>query len=196
MAKHTTTPTKTKITKLFGNRVAIRLVEEEYEGLLVPAPGTNNKIHVIGEIVELGVEAPKYLTKGEIVMWQMNAMMKDQITHAVGGEILYVLQCTDVIARLRTRKITLENFSIVGDWALVARTVIQPGVIVLPDTVAATSPDVQVKITLEQKGETFDLPLEAGEDVIVSRAAANQIELDGKTYYYVLKNNVLGARGS
>lgn len=184
-----------KITKLFGNRVALRLVEEEYTGMLVPAPGTQNKLHVISEVVARGAEAPPWLQPGEIYFWQVNAMVQEQCRHDVGKEQLFVVQCTDMIARLARRKITLADFKVVGDWCLVQREVIQSGLIVLPDTVAATSQDVQVKITLLQKGETFDVPIEVGENVIVSRAHANLIEIEGKQYCYVLKNCVLGVRG-
>lgn len=186
---------KTKIAKLFGNRVALRILDEEYDGLLVPAPGTSNRLHVIGEIVARGTDAPAHLAEGDIVLWQMNAVMSDQFTHQVGGEMLLVLPCGDIVARLKNRKINCDTFAVVGDWCLISREVVQPGRIILPDTVAATSPDVEVRLKVVQKGETFDVDVDYGDNILVSRTVANPIELDGKQYFYVLKSNVLGARG-
>jgi co-chaperonin GroES (HSP10) len=188
----------TKITNLFGDRIAVRLVEEEFEGLLVPAP-TQQRMYMLSRIVAVGDKAQESSDNyavDDIIFWQWNGFVEQHNAFRVNGERIFVLMRGDLIARLSAQKVTLENFSVLGDWVLVRRTVHQPSkLIVLPDQVAQANQEMTMKFHVEQLGKNVELPLKKGQEVIVDRARTNPLTIGDTDFGYVHKSSVLGLLG-
>lgn len=186
---------KREITKLFGNRVALQLVEEEYKGLVVPVP-TAEKLHVLSRVVALGDKAPESIKVHDILFWQTNAMIQKHCRYDLNGVATFILMTGDMIARLTSQLVTRENFHVIGDYLLLKREVIQPSKrIILPDEVVEANQETTVRFLLEEQGETVGVDAKPGQELIVDRTRANPIKLGDDLYYYVHKNFILGTVG-
>ena len=186
---------KREITKLFGNRVALQMVEEEYKGLIVPVP-TADKLHVLSKVVALGDKAGPDIKVHDILFWQTNAMIKKHCRYDLNGVATFILMTGDMVARLTSQLVTRENFHVIGDYLLLKREVIQPSkLIVLPDDVVETNQETTVRFLLEEKGSGVEADVALGQEVIVDRTKANPIKLGNDPYYYIHKNFVLGTVG-
>lgn len=207
---------KRSIKELFGNRVALQLLEEEYQGLVVPAP-TQSKIHVISKVMAVGDKASSAIKVNDILFWQTNAMIEAHCRYQLNGVPTFVLGTTDMIARLTANTeigqgkdarltaqvINLANFHVIGDWLLIRKVVIEPSkLIILPDEVKDANQDMTVKFLVEQLGDTVcskggpvEIEVAVGDDLIVDRTKANPIKLGDDHFFYLHKNFVLGKVG-
>ena len=193
---------KREIKHLFGNRVALQLVEEEYPGLIVPA-STMERVYVLSRVVAVGDQVTQDIKVGDILFWQTNGIIQKQCRYDLNGVATFILMTGDMIARLKNRVVTREQFECIGDWCLLKRVTVQPSkLIVVPDEVVETNQETTVKFLLEAKGETVDTwkdaperALAIGAEVVVDRSRANPIKLGEDTYYYIHKNFVLGTIG-
>lgn len=177
--------------KLFGDRVALHLVDEEYEGLLVPAP-TNQKQYCLSTVVAVGDPAEE-IKVGDIVFWQNNGIIERNCRYVLNGKFLFVLARSNLVARLSGRKVKLKDFQILGDYCLVKRVIEQPSKLIhVPSSVQETNPEMIVKFYVEQNGSTTDLDLKKGQEVMVDRNAANPLKIEGQDFCYVHKNYVVG----
>lgn len=185
----------THIVKLFGDRLAVQLVEEEYEGLLVPAP-TQQRMYMLSRVTAIGDKASESSDNfqiGDIVFWQWNGIVAQHNAFRVGNARVFVLMRGDLIARLTVQKVTLDTFSVLGDWVLVRRVVHQPSkLIVVPDGVAEANQELTLKFIVEQKGSSVTLPIQKGQEVIVDRTRTNPLTIGDADFGYVHKSSVLG----
>lgn len=181
-----------KISRLFGERVALQLVDEEYEGLIVPAP-TQERMHMLAKVVAVGDEA-KWVKPGEIVYWQWNKMIEAMCKYQMNGTPIFILSEKDMIAKLSSRLVKLDTFQVVGEWCLVRKESEQAvGRILLPNAVAHAPEQSFVHHFLVQKGEdTQDKLMEIGDELIVDRARANPLRISGEDFFYIQKPFVVG----
>ena len=190
-----------EIKQLFGNRVALQLVEENYPGLIVPA-STNQRVYVLSKVIAKGDQATDGIKVGDILFWQTNGMIEKLNRFDFNGVATFILHTGDMIARLKNRTITRDQFQVIGDWCLLKREIIQPKLIVIPDEVADANQETTVRWLLEDKGETVDTwekaparDLPIGFEVIVDRSKANPIKLGEANFFYIQKNYVVGTVG-
>lgn len=186
---------KREITKLFGNRVALQLIEEEYEGLLVRAP-SENQIHVISRVVAIGDLVKQDIKIEDILFWQTNKQIEHFCRYNLDGVPVFVLMMGDMVARLKSRVIKQDTFQVIGDWCLVRRVIEQPSKrIVVPDQAVEANQDMVVRYHLAQKGETVEAQIEIDQEVMVDRSRANPIQLGEEKFCYIHKNYVIGTVG-
>jgi hypothetical protein len=186
---------KQEIKQLFGNRVALQLVEEEYKGLLT-LPPTTERMHVLSKVVAKGDKVVQNISVNDILFWQTNAMIQKHCRFDLNGVATFVLLTGDMIARLTSNVVDRDNFHVIGDFCLLRRVVVQPSkLIILPSEVIEANQETTVKFILEEKGETVDTPAEVGQEVLVDRTRANPITLGKDSYYYIHKNFILGIVG-
>ena len=184
-----------EITKLFGNRVALQLVEEEYKGLIVPTP-TAEKLHVLSKVVAVGDKVTLDIKVNDILFWQTNSMIQKHCRFDLNGVPTFVLLVGDMVARLTEQLVTRANFHILGEYLLLKREVIQPKRIILPDEVVEANQETTVRFLLDDKGASVKVEAEAGQELLVDRSRANPIKLEDTLYYYLHSNYVLGTVGS
>jgi hypothetical protein len=191
------------IQKLFGNRLAVQLAEEEYEGLIVAAP-TAMRMHVCAHVVAVGPEV-KNIAPGEIVFYQkviqpfgntQQDPFGDTKRYNLGGVPTFIELAGDMIAKLSSRKVKLENFTTIGDWCLCRRDIVKPSnLIIVPDAAAATNQDIMVQFHVEQVGDTVGETFAKGTELILDRGRANPLRIETTDFVYVHKNFVLGVLG-
>lgn len=181
---------KREIKKLFGDRVALQLVDEEYEGMLVPAPN-QMKMHVLSRVIAVGDKC-KEVAVGDIVLWQNNGLIERNCRYVMDGKPVFVLMRGDMIARLSNRLVKLGNFQILGEWCLVRKVVEQPSKLIVVPEAAEESQALVLRFVLEQKGSECDVDVALGDELIVDRARSNPIRIHREDFYYVHKNCVLG----
>lgn len=182
---------RNKIEKLFGDRVALTLTEEETTGLLVAAPN-QMRMHVLSDVVAVG-EKCEEIKPGDVVFWQNNGLIEANCRYMLNGKPIFVLLSGDMIARLSSKKVTLETFQVLGRWCLCRRETFQPSkTIIVPDSVADTSQEMVVKYFLQQKGSKVELDVNVGDEVIVERNRANHLQIEQQKFVYLLDTSVLG----
>jgi co-chaperonin GroES (HSP10) len=180
-----------QITKLFGPRVAIEEVEENYRGLIIrKAKGT----HRISKVLAKGDQVGPEIEVGDVLFWQTNANIENLCSHEFEkGHRFNILLTGDMIAKVKNQVIALDTFQVIGIWCLIRRTLIAPSPngIVLPDYRSVE--EANARWILEQKGQAAQLDVEPGQEVIIDRNMANRIELDQAQFAYIHRNHVLGA---
>jgi co-chaperonin GroES (HSP10) len=186
--------------KVFGPRVAIQPVTEEYKGLVVLPPGVGRNNHAIGKVISIGDGKmpdgkPPFETElkvDDIVMFQVNDYMMQATQFAYNKETCLNLHQGDMIAKLSAREIKLKTFEIIGRWALVqpftSRAV--ESRIVLPQNLENTS-EFQ-RFRLVQQGSRARLDAVEGDELIIDKGKLNVLQIDGTTLFYVDNNAVLG----
>jgi len=192
-----------QIKALFGNRLAVQLAEEEYEGLIVTAP-TAMRMHVLAKVIAKGPEV-KGIEVGDIVFYQKvihpfgNAQTDpfgDAKRYDLNGTPTFIEMAGDMIAKLTAQKVKLEHFQAIGDWCLCRKKVIEPSkLIVVPDTAEATNQDIMVEFHVEQVGESVNMDLPHGAELILDRGRANPLQIEREDFVYVHKNFILGVLG-
>ncbi len=187
---------KRNINKLFGSRVALRLLEEEYKGILVKAP-SQEQLHVISEVTAVGDKVKQDIKVGDILFWQTNSMIQAHNRYQFEKKNpTFILLTGDMVAKLQGRVIDRSSFQVIGDWCLVKRIVVQPSkLIIVPDNAVDTNQETMVQWILEQKGDTVDNEMGIGQEVIIDRTRANPIQLGEERFAYIHKNFILGTVG-
>jgi len=188
--------------RLFGERVLFEPVEEELTGS-IELPQKSNKQYELGRVLLIGdgktkgadgtVRENKIVVQpGDIVWFQVSPMMA--ATCAVrfkGKTYLNVLQ-HDLIGRLKTTKVSLDNFEILGYWILLDTFEDRDpkSKIALPDTVQA--PEVRMlRYFVKQKGALVDA-FEVGDEVIIEKRAAQLVAFNNEPYFYTDSRHVHG----
>lgn len=189
---------KRQISKLFGARVALEVVEEKYEGILTlpPSAKEGRGEHVLSKVIARSPEVKAQIEVGDILFWQINEIIRKHCGFMFNKKPIIILLVGDMIAKVKDRVVKLENFQVVGDWCLVRRITVQPSnLIILPPSAIDANEDKYVKWVLEQKGDTVETEMGVGQEVIVDRTRANPIQLGEERFHYIHKNFVIGTVG-
>ncbi len=184
-----------KISKLFGDRVALKIVAEEYEGLIVPAEN-EQRMYMLSSVIGVG-DKVKHVKTGDVVFWQWNAMVEYHNRYQLNGDIIFIMSELDMIAKVDSQKITLYGFTPLGQWCLVRRSVPDKiGRIYVPGQVMDQSNQDMIRYFMVKLGqEMADTGLAADDELIVDRARANPLKIGGQDFYYIQKPFVIGAIG-
>lgn len=189
---------------LFGNRVLVEYVPpiKKRGRIILPDIAEKHDTHRMGIVKVVGDEC-KLVKVGDTVCFQVNDVMTWAQVYkqlADGDPLIHLLE-TELIGRIHGDTISLETFEVLGDFILVRPEVRRPeSSIVIPDQ-ATLTPDM-LHYILEQKGQTVDLPIEKGQEVIinhgrVSRMYVTRQRIDGGSdnveLGYTLKEWVHGA---
>lgn len=189
--------------KLLGNRVLVKYVPaaQKRGRIILPDVAEKHDTHRLGIVQNVGPEC-KLVKPGDTVCFQVNDVMSwAQIYKqlANGEPMLHLLE-SELIGRITGEEITLETFEVLGDYVIVRPEVRRPeSAIVIPDQ-AALTPDM-VHYILEQKGQTVDLPIVKGMEIIMNHARISRMyvtkqRIDGGTENtelgYTLKDWVYG----
>jgi co-chaperonin GroES (HSP10) len=192
--------TLTKKLRIFGERVAITELKEEYEGEIL-LPENRHVVHSLGEVVSVGdgkwsTGEPKemFLKEGDIVFYQCSGMVLFNNMFKVGDVPILIMHQGDIIARLTSRKVAIENFTVCGNFLLCEKTYERPSLIIIPDNAeqATKQEHSVVHYHVVQVGNTVKLPVEVGQEVTVHQGRANPLQLNGKEYVYVDQANING----
>jgi co-chaperonin GroES (HSP10) len=188
--------------QLFGERVLFEPVEEELKGSIV-LPEKANKNYELGRVLLIGngktkgadgsiKEVPIHVQPGDIVWFQINPMMAaNSAVRFKGKTYLQVLQ-HDLIGKLKSTTVSLENFSILGHWILIDtfEDRIPGSQIHLPDTVQDQSVRM-LRYFVVQKGENVK-DFEIGDEVIIEKRAAQLVAFNDEPYFYLDSRHVHG----
>lgn len=179
---------------LFGDRVAIVKVEEEFDGKII-IPDNTHQQHWIGRIVSTSpkVHEEGEFKNGQLVMFQTNAMMEFNNSVRVGDSDVMVLHPNDIISILDGMVVKLENFKIASQWVLLkGEDVGQVSSIILPDQ-GKQQNSHYIRWFVEQKGaKTAKNLFKVGDEVAVQKGRCNPISINHDTYFYVTQDNLHG----
>jgi len=182
------------------HRVALTAVQEEATGIIL-MPSNANQVHRLGRVASIGDTVEIDVKVGDIVIYQCNKMFEMGVTHFVGEgdrrQPVMIMHQGDAFAKLDSPQITLDNFHVVGDWVLVRDIKIDMiGGLYLPDS-AIPPPEfevVQIGNLLPSSEDPVLAQIKVGDKIYVDKSRANQIRLEGKLYWYVLKQGIHGVR--
>jgi co-chaperonin GroES (HSP10) len=181
--------------KLFGQRIALTEVKEELEGSIL-LPESRTRSFYIGRIIAVGdglepdgKVKPMWVSAGDLVMFQLIGAQVTASQFIHESNKVRILHQGDVIARLKSNVVKMDNFEILGDWVL-SKVEMQSGTtLVVPDS--ARQPDM-FTFKLEQKGAGVEHDIQKGEEVYVERMRCNPVEIDRVTYAFCHKSDVHG----
>ena len=187
--------------KLFGDRVLFKQIDEDVLGSIV-LPQKQNRQYELGEVLLTGdgkvkdangnvKEVPILVKKGDYIWFQVNPHMAvNNVIKLDGVTYLTILQ-HDMIARLKSPQVTLENFEILGVWVLLDTFEDKrPGsTIVLPDTVESDARMLRYRI--KQKGSQVTC-CEIGDEVIIEKRAAQLVAINNQPFFYLDSRFIYG----
>lgn len=192
----------TKLEKLAATirpikqRIAILPIEEEATGIIL-IPTNANQLHKLGVIVAVGDGVTIDAKVGQIVLYQVNRMFEASVTHFIDETAVMVMHQGDAIARLEGRQITLEKFTVLGDWVLASDVKIdQLGGIFLPDS-AIPPPEFivnQIGNTVATSDDPVLVEMKVADKIYIDKSRSNKISIQGKQFFYVLKHGIQAVR--
>ena len=184
--------------KLFGERVALTEVEEEFTGSIV-IPTYHSKAggdYEIGEVMDIGDKCT-FVKPKEFVLFQIPTSVKKSTTYkirnkGISNDIFSIIHQGDVLAILKNRKITFEGFEIAGNWVLLEMWTDYQNTtaIALPEG-SVPLEEYRFKVLQLGRGVT-DVQYKLGDEVFVERQRCNPIKIDGKEYVFCDKTYVYG----
>lgn len=182
---------------LFGERVLVCKARPKSGTILVPETADQNQMHKLGRVTVVGTgkrpgqpDKAMLVAVDDLVYFQVNALMATYNCYDVDGDLWMNLHQRDLIARLSSADLTLETFTPLGNWCLVKPYVVQPGVILLPDT-AIKDPSI-IKWKLLKKGSECTLPATDGQEVLLNMGRCNLIVIDQTEYGYIVEDEITG----
>lgn len=137
---------------------------------------------------------PSLVKVGDVVMFQINAMMEATQKFKLDGKDFMNLLQDELIARVVGEDVTVDNLEMLGEYALLQHFMREQegNRIILPNTTQMrnSAPEF-IYFRCVKKGTLVDPAVEAGHEVIVNfgRLTPMFIERDGKTLEYVYTRN-------
>jgi co-chaperonin GroES (HSP10) len=137
-----------------------------------------------------GKDKPIWVSTGNVVMFQLIGNQDAVSQFLYNGNKVRILHQNDLIARLKSTKVSLENFEILGDWVLLrVDTSINTTLVVVPDA-ARRLEDFSFKV--EQKGAGVEHDIQRDEEVFPERMRCNAVEIERVAYAFCTKGDIHG----
>lgn len=192
---------------LFGDRVLFEPVDEELVGSIL-LPQTRNKQYELGRVLQVGngrvrdannvIKDTKLIVKpGDIIWFQVIPQMMANCALRLRGKTYLNVVQHDLIGRLKSTTVTLENFEILGYWVLLDSfedPLKEESKIYIPDTVKE-NPVRALRYYVKQKGE-FVTDINVGDEVVLDKRAAQMVTLNGDPYFYTDSRYIQGVAES
>ena len=179
----------------------MQIVEEEHTGILLP-PRNAARSHVLGKVVGEGVADPyseRITDNGDVVLFQAPDYVLKANSFGDLKKPQVIMPRNDIIARLKSPKVLLENIEILGEWVLLKLVTSRlKSPIVIPDTAASTTNEF-TRFQVVQVGKFVKEPISVNDEVVVDRGRANLMQLKGPNdgdpytdYVYIHCGSIFG----
>jgi len=186
--------------KLAPNRVALTQIDFEPTGSILVPPSKTKDIE-LGKVIETGPSDIPFVDKGDFVVFQLPHQVKASTMYKVRNEkidlvndMMVIMHEADIIARLKSADLSIENFEIAGDWILLDMfTTKADSPIITPDTVTPPIEEFHFKILQVGRGVKTDF-YTIGTVVYVEKNRCNPIMIGDKEYIFINKNYVYGVK--
>lgn len=189
-----------KMKQVFGRRVAMTVVEEEYKGLLL-RPADRHRANLLGR-VNCAPSVPTDVKEGMVVLFQASDFILTANSYGPKDTPQVVMPLGDIIAVVDNSVVALENFRVVDEWVLL-RLVNQrlSNTLVIPDSAIHTHNEF-TRFVVEQVGSqvNVDMPgrvaldVKVGDEVVMDRGRCNPIQFEGAptAFAYATCGAILG----
>jgi co-chaperonin GroES (HSP10) len=187
--------------KLFGDRILFKPIEQEVVGSIV-LPQKENKSYELGEVLQVGdgkgkdalgnpKQVPILVKPGDYIWFQVNPFMIQNSVVKFEGKTYMTIAQHDMIARLKSPTITMENFEILGIWTLLDTFEDRApnSLIVIPDTASADAR--MLRYTVKQKGALVT-DVEVGQEIIFDKKMAQLVAINNKPFFYLDSRYIYG----
>ena len=182
-----------KTLKLFGERIAVKQAKEETESTIEIVAESYTKMGEVFAIADGkyndGTQKTMYVNVGDTIL---HSALPTNTSFEFEGEKINIFHQSDAYAKVSGKRVTIEDFTILGDWVLLSSEVKQKGEIVVPEKYA---PLDEVMFYLEQKGDgchTLE-GVEKGTQVYPEVGKLFPIFVGGLPYFYTLGHFINGA---
>ena len=180
---------------LLGEKIAVVEIQEEITGSII-LPEHRLIRHELGRVVSVGdghyrtgEKKDMWVKEGDIVLYQLGAPQQNNAKFKLDGKPIKVFHQGDIIARLKTAVVNMDNFEIVGNWVLLSAEM-EESIILVPQTAAAPETFI-FKVVQKGAGFAYD-GIEIGDTVFPERGRCAPIEIGGKTYVFTLQDFIHG----
>jgi co-chaperonin GroES (HSP10) len=171
--------------QLFGERVAVIAVEEEMQGSIF-VPQERNKAYELGRVLAVGdckrpdgKQQGPWVREGDIVLYQLiGAAHQEATKYVLDGHAIRILNQNDLLGRLSSTSVLLENFEILGNYVLLRAV---PGQ--MSPTIKVPSqfvPRECWRFFVVQKGAGVDIPINLGQEVYAERDRTTPLEIQSR----------------
>lgn len=163
--------------RLFGNRLLVKyLPPAQRRGrIILPDVAEKHDTHRMGVVEEVGPEC-KIIKPGDTVCFQVNDVMSwaQVYKQLKEGEPMIHLLESELIGRIKGEVISPDTFEVLGDFVLIKPEVRRPeSSLIIPDK-AVLTPDM-LHYIMVQKGQTVDLPIAPGQEVIINHGRVSRM---------------------
>jgi co-chaperonin GroES (HSP10) len=163
--------------RMFGNRCLVEHYrpKSSKSQIIIPDAAQQQDTHRFGKVVAVGdgklkdgkIVAP--LVKiGDTVMFQINQIMEATQKYMIDGKSYMNLLQSELIGKLTSEDITMDNFEVLGDYLMLKHFFRQPegSQIIVPDNIIKQSAPSFIYFKVLKKGINVDTPVEVGDEVI------------------------------
>jgi co-chaperonin GroES (HSP10) len=170
-------------------RFALLQKTEAFEGIIV-IPNNANQQYLIGQVLKVGNAVTIDLHEDDLVLYQSNKMFEAAVTHRINDTPVSFWLQGDMIGKLSSTVVNLENFTILGDWILIEEISINKvGNLYLPQS-SIPPPEfrvIQLGSTANNDQDPVVQNLKVGDEIYVDRSRASKLRIGQKTYFYISK---------
>lgn len=179
---------------LAPGKIAIKQIEAKLKGGLFLPPSRAKafdiaEITAVGRLDRFGTDKKDLTTEaykpGNIVLFQLPVHVANFTSHRVKGELNIFLSVRDVVARLDSPMVDLENFHIAGNLVLLRPTARKTeSLIIVPDA-AEEAKKESIQYSVMQKGADVTIDIFTGQEVFPNRGRTSTIVIDNQTVCFV-----------
>jgi co-chaperonin GroES (HSP10) len=198
--------------KLFGDRVLLEKVAPKQGTIYIPTIDDKTlskfgRVVAHGDGQRLGVTTLAYngryyetihkpvkieVEVGDICWFETNAMAAGASCYDMGGSILVNVMHGELIAKVKSTDVSLEQFQVLGDWILVRpflREDEKPSILI-PQAVQDKAQPIHFRV--EKLGSTVDIPISPGDEVVMVHGRCRPIKIGNEDLGYVHKSEIHG----
>lgn len=189
--------------KVMPGRIVVKKHEVKLKGRIL-LPPSRTKLYEIGEVVAVGdlsaygpdgrLKTEEVYKPGSLVLFQMPQTFAQTITYDIKGVLHCFLNVDDIIARLASDVISLEQFAIVGRFILLQPSVRHDSVIVMPDN-AEEAKKESLRFSVLQCGKDVKEQLFKGQEVFPDKGRVNPMNIEQKDLAFIDQQFLYGALG-
>ena len=163
--------------RLLGNRLLVKYLPPtgKIGRIILPDVAEKHDTHRLGIVQTIGPDC-KLAKVGDTVCFQVNDVMSWAQVYkqlANGEPMLHLLE-SELLGRVNGPAINPESFEIMGDYLLLKVEVRRPESQIIVPKDAVLTPDM-LHYMVAQKGQTVDLPIKVGQEVIVNHGRVSRM---------------------
>jgi hypothetical protein len=180
--------------KLAPGKVAVKKIEAKLKGV-IGLPPSRTKSYDLGQIVDTGDlsafgherknSTAEIFKKGDVIIFQLPQHLANLICHRIKGELLIFLNVADIIGRLKSDVIDIDNFQIASKYILLKPTIREVSALIVVPASAEEMNKESLSFSVAQKGVDVSINIFKGQEVFPHKGRLSPIIIENEEFAFI-----------